>query len=447
MKYLHHFLLALVATGCALLVLPLAANALVSYPPGSMLQPGDVSTTTIRDYAVTPSKVASAYAFNFSSSTINSLNVIGSSTAPALLVAGTTSFNGVSYVMPSTQGAAASKLQNDGAGNLSWVTTANQLLSTQMIAESVIGVTSTPIAVKMTPNLVHAIAYGNSTGGGTFMTTNPIYSNTVTVGTGANECLFIGARGYQTDNGKLGLSVDGIWLPIATSTGPGGAGNIQLVMGYKCGLSAGSHTWTASSTSTGSADIFAVAQDVTGVAQATPVDVIASNAASTVNITTLTNDSWVMAMQGQVSGSYTGGNMGIIQSETSPVGGALGESSSYISPAQATTQTITTSGTGNQYIIAWSVVPAVQPFYGLVTADAAATTTSDAFMGFITATSSIGSYSTVIIAGVLSGFSNLTPGTAYYLTNAGGYIASTTGTVAHKIGAAINATTLRLWGQ
>lgn len=149
-------LLAMVAAVAA----PLATYALVNYPPGSLLQPGDVTGTEIRTGTITDTNISATAAISatkissgpndgtipFSgngaeatsskltySTNTNTFSSLGSTTLGA-----TTTVNGVQYVWPSTQGNANTKLQNNGAGSLAWVQASNSVTTIAYIAAETI---------------------------------------------------------------------------------------------------------------------------------------------------------------------------------------------------------------------------------------------------------------------------------------------------------------------
>lgn len=73
---------------------------------------------------------------------------------------------------------------------------------------------------------------------------------------------------------------------------------------------------------------------------------------------------------------------------------------------------------------------------------ALATSTSNAFFGFAAATSSASSTAAIDIHGVINNFSGLTAGSQYYLANATGTIGSAAGSVSRKVGISASSTAL-----
>ena len=73
-------------------------------------------------------------------------------------------------------------------------------------------------------------------------------------------------------------------------------------------------------------------------------------------------------------------------------------------------------------------------------ASALSTATSDTFIGFALSAITKGTAGNINITGIISGFSSLTLGGFYYLSDTYGAIATAHGTVTRKVGFAITAT-------
>jgi hypothetical protein len=67
---------------------------------------------------------------------------------------------------------------------------------------------------------------------------------------------------------------------------------------------------------------------------------------------------------------------------------------------------------------------------------------TNAFLGVSVGSASAGGTVTAVINGIVTGLSGLTPALQYYLSNTGGAISTTIGTVTRKIGIAISTTQL-----
>lgn len=102
------------------------AYALVNYPPGSLLQPSDVATTTIRNFAVTPTKIASSMDFTMHGLTTTNATSTNATTTTLAVTGGTLALNGVVYTTPSADGTPGQSLTTDGARSLSFGSPASQ---------------------------------------------------------------------------------------------------------------------------------------------------------------------------------------------------------------------------------------------------------------------------------------------------------------------------------
>lgn len=109
-------------------------------------------------------------------------------------------------------------------------------------------------------------------------------------------------------------------------------------------------------------------------------------------------------------------------------------------------QTVTATGTAPNRVAAFAVsiapyttaVPSVKP------TNATTNSTSLFFIGFARSSASVGSSILVYLSGLVPGFTALTFGSFYYLSNSNGAIATTPGTTTRKVGQATSATTLLL---
>lgn len=120
----------------------------------------------------------------------------------------------------------------------------------------------------------------------------------------------------------------------------------------------------------------------------------------------------------------------------------IGDTNGMISPAAATTTTATsnTSQHWSWYQIALSPISA--PTYQIAKTSASAAGTANPFIGFAKAAIGAGAMGYVIVSGIVTGFSGLTPASFYYLANTAGTIATSAGAVTRKVGIALNSTQL-----
>jgi hypothetical protein len=66
----------------------------------------------------------------------------------------------------------------------------------------------------------------------------------------------------------------------------------------------------------------------------------------------------------------------------------------------------------------------------------------DEFHGFVTSNTGYGSDATVVVSGVLGGFTGLTPGVSYYVQDTVGTLGTSAGSTSIEVGRAISATEL-----
>jgi len=128
---------------------------------------------------------------------------------------------------------------------------------------------------------------------------------------------------------------------------------------------------------------------------------------------------------------------------TIPVGNSLGQLDSSWSSPQFTTSSLVTGEA-----IDGSVTPqavAIRPSDGLVYKADGNDTTSVVAFGFITTNASISTKPTIVVSGLLSGFTGLTKGAMYYVADTAGSISTTPSTTTIiPIGRAISANQIQL---
>ena len=112
--------------------------------------------------------------------------------------------------------------------------------------------------------------------------------------------------------------------------------------------------------------------------------------------------------------------------------------SSIINPAASTAQSATLASS-----TAWTVFQiSIAPVFGSIIkrTSASAAATADTFLGFCPDAIDKDKDGKVIVEGVVGGFSGLTAGSLYYLSNTTGAISSSAGTVTRKVGIAVSTT-------
>jgi len=88
-----------------------------------------------------------------------------------------------------------------------------------------------------------------------------------------------------------------------------------------------------------------------------------------------------------------------------------------------------------------ALAPITAPIYRLFQASASSAGTANV-VGFALNAYALGATVTMVVGGLLSGFSSLTPGTQYYLANTAGTISTSAGSNTRKVGIAIDSTHL-----
>ena len=151
-----------------------------------------------------------------------------------------------------------------------------------------------------------------------------------------------------------------------------------------------------------------------------------SGSPTTMNDTTFGG---VSAVSKDNSLSYGGSYYGV-WGAYSPV--ALTQGATTIAPSYADSSYLTAS-------VGCALKPVQAPSFGVVKSNASSTN-KIGFVGFASANASAGANVDVLHTGVVGGFTGLTAGSIYYLTNTDGQIGTTAGTNSKKIGVAISST-------
>ncbi|MGH7174808.1 MAG: hypothetical protein ACREGR_00415 [Minisyncoccia bacterium] len=225
MKYRDLIPAGIIAIIAAVLALAQPAFALVSYPPGSLLQPSDVATSTIRDFAVTPSKIASDEDFSFHGASSTNATSTYATTTTLAVTSGSTRLNGVPYTWPSSQGGSGNQLQDDGTGVLSWALPSSQVLAKQyttgeaLTAGMPVYIADGTLNESTTTNTLFNTTYAaNLNFGDTSATQKMAFSFTVSQATAPtllSTKLYSG--GSPTDNATFAIQSDSAGSPSGTS--------------------------------------------------------------------------------------------------------------------------------------------------------------------------------------------------------------------------------------
>ena len=111
----------------------------------------------------------------------------------------------------------------------------------------------------------------------------------------------------------------------------------------------------------------------------------------------------------------------------------------------------TVSATGGSHILSVGLAPVTTPSYGYVVKSSAASTTNAAqpnkystFLGFATSSVATNASVGVMLTGIVTGLTSLSPLVTYFLSDTAGSISTTTGTNSKKIGESISTTSLNI---
>ena len=342
-------------------------------------------------------------------------------------------------ILPSMTSQSGNFLTTDGT-NASWGTPSN------------IGATLLSTAVGPSLTTGQAVAFAP------FQTDGGIKIDTSGTGTGNSVSLTIGANSNRglvafIEAGAAGAtlnsaSFNGAALTIVDTFNTNGNANI-----YSCYLNApstGTHNLTIS-LSTGSAvltyySIYNVAQTSQPEAHS-GVTYTDTGASTTLN--TISNGAMVFSALTAATGTGTG------SFENHQTVNAVTAIHSYDSGPVfpgATTITLThpTTAGNQQGTLMLSIAPASAVTYSVQLASAATPTLQQyfnlytGFVGFAAANISAGATGNIATSGIASGFSGLTPGLQYFLSNTPGAISLSTGTNSRKVGIAISTTQLAI---
>lgn len=269
-----------------------------------------------------------------------------------------------------------------------------------------------------------------------------------TVGNGANRYLtvFI-CRNDDTTTAAddvTGVTYNGVAMTQLHKAN--GNANGRFAYGYIYGLAnpaSGANNVVVSLTGSTGSRAYCTSHSYTGVKQTAQPDATASATANNVtvstNITTVADGAWVVAVALD-QGPYTGG--GVLTARADNASGNTEtslDSNGSVGAAGSKSISATCASAGNT-IVAVSLAPVTT--VGIYKTYATTTTTSGSFIGFANAAYSANDSAVVNIGGVIGGFSGLSVGSQYYLSNSAGAIALSAGSVTRKVGIATSTTEL-----
>ncbi|MDE1925363.1 MAG: hypothetical protein KGH79_04275 [Patescibacteria group bacterium] len=432
MKYIRTILAALAATGLLLLAAPPAANALVSYPPGSLLQPNDVATTTIRDYSITPSKLATGSDFTVHGITSTNATSTNATTTTLVVSGSTLSLNGVTYTTPSADGSNGQSLTTNGSKVLSWSAPASSKLYIPLKAGYA---TTKGDAVFSTNDIISIEASStNEAGAG-----NATASTSVT-STGPNRLVLIFADD-QSGTPITGVpTVNGSNATFIASTSNAA---IATYAWYYTNPTSGNDSVVLTRPSTTSSldmDVLALNNaKQSGQPDQKTTNTCSSCTSITDTLTTVADFSRQFMIFGNGGGTVTAGTNSTVQYTQSNNGHTYASSVAAQHPAGSASMALSFPST-NPSTVMVSIAPTGETLLEPTSAKTASTTAG--FMGFVESAVSSGTVANVDVSGDASLFSGLIPGFVYYLNNANGSIGTSAGTNTRKVGIAASSTDL-----
>lgn len=352
------------------------------------------------------------------------------------------SINGTGYSFPSSGGNTNDVLTEDGGGNLSWALPNTTALFTSVTSATTTTVT-TPKAVYISSSQIYSLSFDNHAAGeGTMGSTG--FSSSFTVSTANHTGVIYSMNLGLNLPSNVAVKMNGVSM---TKLGEYDSGNTtvgNLYVFFADATTTGTTHFVVSYTASGNVNAAYYMDSYKGVASSQTGSTASANATS-VSITTATNNSWVGGIvdcYGAAPG-VTGFTNGTLRdAESLYMNSGYGDTNTYKSPAGSITVGGTCSGQAGNAVLAFELQPYAQPYYGFDETSAAASGTSAGFFGFIESSPTQGSSQSVYTNGLVTGFTGLTPGDVYYLGNNSGSISTTAGTVSHKVGVAISSTHL-----
>lgn len=268
---------------------------------------------------------------------------------------------------------------------------------------------------------------------------NSASSGTVTVANNPNRILI---AGVYNSNGDLvtGLTYNGASMTQVSKVNV--TGTIYFYTFYLIGPDAGANTLAAQGSGFGT--IHLNARAYYNVKQSSQPDTSGTTSGSDSTATraiTPTQDGCIsVGFAVRENNAATG-----VTQMNNNVGNAnavtAGESD-IINPAASTTQTVNLTG-ASPWTFFQVVIAPVDSYEGVIgRADASAAATANTFIGFAPDAISQNKKGKVVVSGILGGFSGLTTGSLYYLSDTTGAIAASAGTVTRRVGTAISSTEL-----
>lgn len=445
-QYIKNLLVISLFIGVAVTGYANIANATINNPHPT---PPDNSVTTamLQSLSVTPEKINQSDTFTFPGIATSIANISNLYVTATSSFGATTTFNGVSYNWPSTQGATSTVLENTGNGKMAWSVPKSNALEYPMVAHYNINVGTTPIAVAATTTAGYILSYNNANSIGYTDVTATSYQLNLHTTTNNNSLIYVALNDSNDVVGSPVLTVDGKTMTLATTTinyGSGAGG--QTALYYITGIRSGAHTILDTYSTSATRYISLGAEAFGGVEQINP---IGNSCAANSNTCTLVNNidnSRIASFDYASAAAPASGTDNVIRT-TQSTNAYTGYGDSNANLLAGTYSPTFDYGSSSVYnILSFVIHQTTLQQDGLVIAGADDQAEVNRYMGFITATSTVGANSTVYFSGVLGGFSNLIKGSQYYL-NTNGAISTTPGTITKAVGNAVDTTHLKIYNN
>lgn len=282
------------------------------------------------------------------------------------------------------------------------------------------------------------IAFDAATGGSALGAASLTYTHTCT---GSNRILFVSAfSNLNTGNAvsgvtyaavamtKIGASISpnnqegSLWYLVAPATG---ANSVVVTQGNAGGsIRSNSSSYTGARQPGGQPD-----NSTTNTNSGTSI---------TATLSTIFDNCWTIMLAEADGASLTAGTGSTSRNIQGGVYGIF-DSNGAKTPAGSTSMTVTASSGNNGVIMASFRPVPTEPVKAYQTS-AGNTRFSDAFLGLTNNAATIETTANVVISGLVSGFSGLTIGTKYYLSDTKGAISSSAGTITRKVAMAASET-------
>lgn len=439
-RKLEAFTLGLIV-GCAALAITLftfstAARATTIYNPHSVPQPNTITGSMLVNNTLGPAQLDLTQSYTFATNTAYTQNDGSFTATTSAKLPQTVTFGSYTVTMPTVDGSNGQILQTNGSGVLSFAT--NSINTTSYTATSSENI-----------NTPQAVSYASTS-------TQPYF-----IGVSQNNQQSIGTTAYfpyTTVSGRdriLLCMVENYSDTTHQPTSVQYASTTMTFINKAVDSTERQDDYYILNPATGNNNVFV--QEATSlsvavqciqynsVIQQAPVKMASSTTTGVASITTTiashqSADIIDVAFAGDNGNPMSGGTN--CNARISGTDSLICDSNGVIGSAGSFAMTSNyTAGNANMVQISLQAEPPSSPGMYLSTT-ATSTTEHTNFVGFASANSTAGNPLTIITSGTYSGFTNLVPGSEYFLSDTPGAISTVQGTNKHVVGTAVSSTTL-----